>query len=311
MRTDHPAAKLLPPDAVAWLVEHAPTISAAQPVRSTQRSIVVRLTTSIGVLYFKADHILPPPEASILARLSKSRPTQVPQVVAVNEERGWSLTRDAGPTGPTCLDDLDTGVWQAVARAFGDLQRNTGFGPDEWVALGCRDVRGGKLFAAFREMIEHAAPELEASDRNAIEQLLPRVEEACTDLATDGVPATLVHQDLVPENLVWNDGQVVFLDWSDTVVGHPFFGLDRLLDSCWSDAERKSAVIASYLGQFDGVVPPERLRVSSARVLWLRVLYEDLRWHHELAALDPTCEHAVRMRADQLQGLTMVARHQS
>jgi len=41
------------------------------------------------------------------------------------------------------------------------------------------------------------------------------------------------------------------------------------------------------------------------------VLYEGLRWHHEIGALDPGCEHAARLRADQLLGLTMVARRQS
>ncbi len=295
---------------VDWIEELLPAAcEAAETVRETARSTVVRLMTKAGIVYFKADHILPASEATILARLAQSRPSQVAPLLGVDEDRGWSLTRDAGPTGPTSLDEQSTDVWRAVAGAFGDLQRNTGLGPDEWVALGCRDFRGPRLFSALCEMIEHAAPELEAADRESLQRRLPRIEEACAELAGDGVPATLVHQDLVPENLVWNAGRVVFLDWSDTVVGHPFFGLDRLLDSCWNDAERKAAVIAEYLAGFGQAASSETLRNSSRRVLSLRVLYEGLRWHHEIQALDPAGEHATRLRADQLQGLTMVARH--
>ncbi|MFT7465285.1 MAG: hypothetical protein ACI9EF_003650 [Pseudohongiellaceae bacterium] len=234
----------------------------------------------------------------------------VPRVVAWDEARGWSLTHDAGPTGPTCLDDQPTEVWRAVARAFGTVQRNTGRGPDDWVTVGCRDQRGGRLLKALQAMIGHASPELDTTDRDGLARLLPRIEEACKDLAHDGVPATLVHQDLVPENLVWKDKQVVFLDWSDTVVGHPFFGLDRLIGFCWNDATRKAAVIADYLAVFQDAASPERLQRSFDRVLWLRVLYEGLRWYHEVQALAPTSEHAKWLRADQLQGLTMFAQRQ-
>jgi hypothetical protein len=312
MLQDLPSLIALPGDAVRWIDAHLPAACrAAETVRQTVRSTVVRLTTDEGIVYFKADHILPPPEAAIVGRLARHSPYLVPRVVAVEETQGWSLTLDAGSTGPTSLDDQPTGVWRAIARAFGMLQRNTGHGPDDWVAIGCRDLRGPRRFEALRAMIEHASPGLETSDQNALRRLLPRIEEACDDLSHDGVPATLVHQDLVPENLIWNAGQVVFLDWSDTVVGHPFFGLDRLLDFCWNDADRKAAVIADYLTGFEEAASPERLRRSFDRVLWLRVLYEDLRWHHEILALPSASEQAQRLRVDQLQGLTMVARRQS
>lgn len=312
MWQDLPSLAALSGDAVGWIHAHLPApCSAAETVRQAARSTVVRLDTDDGALYFKADHILPPPEAVIISRLAQHNPQFVPRVLAVEETNGWSLTQDAGATGPTSLDEESTDVWRAVARAFGELQRNTGLGPDGWAAVGCRDLRGPKLFESFRAMIEHASalsdPGLDASDRAALQRLLPRIEEACDDLMSDGLPATLVHQDLVPENLIWNAGQVVFLDWSDTVVGHPFFGLDRLLDSCWSDRGRKAAVIGDYLAGFEDFASPERLRQSFDRVLWLRVLYEDLRWHHEILALPPSSEQAQRLRLDQLHGLRMVA----
>ncbi len=312
MWQDLPSLTVLAGDPVRWIAGCLPTpCREVETVRETARSTVVRLTTDAGIVYFKADHILPPSEACIIGRLAPHLPHLVPQVVALDEERGWSLTHDAGSTGPTSLDDQPTEAWRAVSRAFGMLQRNTGRGPDDWVTVGCRDLRGGRLLEALQAMLEHVSAELDATDRDGLTRMLPRIEEACDDLAHDGIPATLVHQDLVPENLVWKAEQVVFLDWSDTVVGHPFFGLDRLLDSCWSDAPRKAAVIADYLSGFEDAASPERLQRSFDRVLWLRVLYEGLRWHHEIQALDPASEHAQRLRVDQLQGLTMVAQRQA
>ncbi len=307
-----PSLTALSGDAVGWVHARLPApCTAAETVRQAARSTVVRLTTDDGIVHFKADHILPPPEAAIVGRLAKHGVDLIPRVVAVEETHGWSLSRDAGATGPSSLDDQPTEVWRSVARAFGALQRDTGLGPDDWVGVGCRDQRGPKLFEAFCAMIENASPDLDAPEREALQRLLPRIEEACDDLASDGIPPTLVHQDLVPENLIWNAGRVTFLDWSDTVVGHPFFGLDRLLDFCWSDADRKAAVIGDYIAGFGDFASAERLQQSFGRVLWLRVLYEDLRWHHEILALPPTSEHAQRLRADQLHGLRMVARRQS
>ena len=316
MWKDLPSLTALGGDAVHWIETQLPAVcTAAETVRETERSTVVRLSCDDGAVFFKADHILPPPEAAILGRLAMHKPQFVPRVLAVEEAKGWSLTRNAGPTGPTSLDHESSEVWKAIARAFGTLQRNTGLGPDDWVKTGCRDFRGPKLFDAFCDMIENASaledPGLDAAAKDALRRLQPRIQEACDDLMSDGVPPTLVHQDLVPENLVYNAGQVVFLDWSDTVVGHPFFGLDRLLDFCWNDKERKAAVIADYIAGFEDFASPERLQQSFKRVLWLRVLYEDLRWHHEILALPPESEHAQRLRRDQLQGLALVAQRQS
>ena len=66
-------------------------------------------------------------------------------------------------------------------------------------------------------------------------------------------------------------------------------------------------MIDAYLECFEGVAPAAELRESFGCVLRRRVLYEDLRWHHEILAIDPGSEHAERLRRDIVAGLTAVA----
>ena len=302
---DSPDLPPLDDATAAWLCEHLPAgWEGAQLVAETKRSRVVRLATAEGARYFKQDLILPPPEATILARLAPRWPGHIAPVVALDEARGWSLTEDVGPRG---LDGAETPAWCEVVEAFARVQLDTGLAPEEWIALGCRDLRGERLLGAVDAMLTDMRPHLDDETGARLDAQRPRVAAACDELAGDGIPATLVHQDLVPENLVLGAAGPVFIDWSDTVVGHPFFGPDRLLDSCWGDAERKAAVIDAYLGAYEGVAAPDRLRASFDAMLSLRVLYEDVRWHHELREVDPESEHARRMRADLVHGLGLVA----
>lgn len=275
-------------------------------VRNGARSTVVRWTTERGVAWFKADHLLPPPEAAVLEELVRRVPGHVARPVALDPVRGWSLTHDAGPAG---LDGASTADWCRVARDFGTVQRATLRDVDVWLDLGCADRRGARLRDCLLAFLDRFGPQLGSASASAVDRLRERVRDACDDLAGDGLPPALVHQDVVPENLVAAPTGTVFLDWSDTVVGHPFFGLDRLLDFCWTDRERRDAVVAAYLDAFDDLAPRPRLERSFSRVLSLRVLYEGLRWEREIDAVGAQTEHGARLLADLLAGLSMAAEH--
>jgi hypothetical protein len=317
--------------ALSWAANSAPApIESVRIVADTARSWVARLSLAPVAehadLFLKVDRILPPAEAVVLARLAPRWPDHIAPLLAVDESRGWSISHDVGAHG---LDGATTADWQRVVDRFARIQRDSGQSAEAWIALGCRDRRGARLLAAIDGLLTDCAPALSREDRQTLDGQRPRIEAACADLAEDGLAPALVHQDLVPVNIVLRESAgtsavgsavgsavetagepervPVFLDWSDTVVGHPFFGCDRLLDACWSDAPRKAAVIDAYLAAFEGAAEPERLRASFQRVLQLRVLYEGVRWRDEIAALDPTDPQAERLRADQLVGLRMMA----
>ncbi len=294
-----------PTEARDWVQSrlNAP-IESAERLADTTRSSVMRLESGGHVYFFKSDRSHGPAEAVILARLADRAGEWLAPIVALAEDIGWSLTRDVGPTG---LDDASTDDWCRLVRCFGELQLRTTDDVPGWLGVGCNDLRGAALHDAILALLDGARGELDRVVNARLDSLRPRVAQACRDLSTDGLPAALVHRDLVPVNVVLRDGAPVFLDWSDTVVGHPFFGCDRLLDSCWTDHARKQAVIASYLSVFEDLAPPERLRASFDQVLFLRVVYEGVRWADEIAALPADSEAALRLRADALGGLSMMA----
>ncbi|MHC4960296.1 MAG: phosphotransferase family protein, partial [Planctomycetota bacterium] len=225
-------------------------------------------------------------------------------VAAIDEARGWSLTGDAGPI---LRVENPTDIWCAAVRRLGELQVSEARHTDEWRSLRCRDLSGDRLPGAIQGLLAAAFPELEPDVGDTLHSLTPRIEEACATLADDPVPDTLVHRDIVPENVAVSGNGPVLLDWSDVVVGHPFFACDRLLDSCWTDRPRKEAVIDAYLFAFECFADRDTLRRSFGAVLFLRVVYEGVRWMDEIEGLDPGSEHARRLWADALAGLRAMA----
>ena len=278
-------------------------VHPGQP-RAAHRSWSVPLEDGDRRWYFKEDRSPGPSEVAVLSRLTSRHASAIAPLIASDEPRGWSLTADAGPI--LRVED-PTDLWCAAVQTLGALQVAEADHADTWRALGCRDLSGGRWLTAIEQLLAAAAPELAADVNEALHSLRPRMEAACAILAADPVPDTLVHRDVVLENIAVSANGPVLLDWSDVVVGHPFFACDRLLDACWTDAARKEAVIAAYLSAFDAVADAEILRRSFDAVLFLRVVYEGVRWMDEIEDLDPEAEHRRRLWADALAGLRAMA----
>jgi hypothetical protein len=105
-------------------------------------STVMRVPTSVGALYFKAN--APPHafEAELLVMLERLHPGRVPDLVAADPERGWLLMRDGG----TRLRELvrssaDLGRWEEVLPAYADLQLALAPHVEELLAAGVPDER--------------------------------------------------------------------------------------------------------------------------------------------------------------------------
>ena len=72
---------------------------------------------------------------------------------------------------------------------------------------------------------------------------------------------TLVHGDLHPGNVARLDGELAYFDWTDACVAHPFFDLHSLQ---WQkDEATRAALLDAYLGAWEGVASPERLREAA------------------------------------------------
>lgn len=276
---------------------HGRTIAQVRTVHASGRSLVLRLTDTDGArVYFKVDGAPAPSEAALLDVLAPLAGPILPPTLAADPVRGWLLRADFGGT---LLEDIDsTHTWVEAAATLARLQRRLEGSLSAMEGL-VRDYRGAALSEAMVRMLRGEPEEAVVT---------PYAAMWCATVAGSGIPDSLVHQDFVACNVARTASGLIIFDWSDVVLGHPFFACDRMLDACWTDTARKSAIIDGYLDAWTDLMPLEALREVFAACQKLRVLYEDLRWEDELAGLPKGSEMWIRLEADRRAGLAMMGR---
>jgi len=196
-------------------------------------STVMRVPTTEGDLYFKAN--APPHhfEAALIAMLARLRPGQVPEVAAVDRDRGWLLMRDGG----TRLRELvqspaDLDRWAELLPRYAELQVTLAQHADELLAAGVPEVRLAGLTANLEDLLRDDEAimldrpgGLASNERDQLLELVPKISAAATELAGYGIPETIQHDDFHDGNVFVRDGRYLFFDWGDSCVSHPFHTL--------------------------------------------------------------------------------------
>ena len=212
-------------EADAWIRAHAPgeVLAIEQPhVRSW--STAMRVETSDGVVWFKANSAAHRQEAAATALLARVRPEALPELLAYDPESGWMLTRDAGARLRELVEqERSLRRWLDVLPLYARLQREAVPLVDELLATGVPDRSLSTLADRFEEVL--AAVDGGESRRF----LVPRVRADCERLAAFGVPETIQHDDLHDAQVFVRDGRVLLTDWGDAVVSHPFFSMSVTL----------------------------------------------------------------------------------
>ena len=235
-------------------------------------SITMRLRTSRGPVWFKANPPRSRFEAALTRALSEWAPGQVLTPLAIDAARGWSLLPDGGPVVGATLD-LDG--WAELLRQYAMLQRASAAHVPEMLAIGVPDLRADRLLAEFDELVAAARIDLPGSAR-------PKVIDWCAQLAASPVPATLDHSDLHEGQIfTGSDGRFVFFDWGDASIGHPFSSLlvalrvvvARFGADCDLDRLREA-----YLEQWTAEHSPAELRASVDVALRLGAIARAQSW---------------------------------
>jgi hypothetical protein len=206
------------------------TMSPPIQVRAWGRSTVLCATTSAGDFYLKAVPPMFTYELSVTNLLSRRFPDAGARVLATDSARGWFLTAEL-PGKP--LETIDRrATWESAFRSLAEMQMITATMLDEFVEAGCptRSIRGlrGALTTIVHDDALRLAGEPAGLSNDDIEMLrsaLPRLIDACDELDMFGVPLTIEHGDLHPGNVVVDDDEIRFFDWSDCAISHPFFSL--------------------------------------------------------------------------------------
>ncbi len=259
---------------LAWAAEHV-EIVGEPGIRVRDWASVLRLSTPDGPVWLKVTTPDTRPEVGLYRLLVATVPDAVLRPLAVDEDRGWLLLPDGGPT----LADLDAAdlptAMTAALVAYGRLQRAMASRRAEMLAVGVPDASPAALPDRCEEAVRAAGFDPDEADRcgRAVAGWAAALRDApAADLVT------VDHQDLHAHNVLTG---CRFYDWGDAWVAHPFASMLVALGGH-----------ARLLG-----VPPDDPMVRAARDAYLDV-FADLAPHAELVATCATaCRAAVVARA--------------
>lgn len=221
-------------------------------------STVLRVPTTGGQVWFKANTESLRFEAALVERLSARRPDVVPPLLAADTGRGWMLMADAGEMLRTVLPregSLDR--WADVLGRYADVQLALAGEVDDLLALGVPDMRLSVLPERYALLME----QVDADGR--FRDAAPWVAELAEELASYGLPELLQHDDLHDGQVFVRDGEHLVMDWGDSCISHPFFTLSVTLEGVISwgldDVEDSvdttpflDAYLAPYAARYDG-----------------------------------------------------------
>lgn len=192
-------------------------------MRRTGSPVQVRHTTVTGMLRIPTDSYpvwlkaVPPMfshEGPVTAWLAALAPHTVPTVLASTPS--WWLSSSF----PDALDDPADDFLVTHAK----LQVAATDRTDELRATGCADRPLSDLFEEVAGL-SRRADRLERWDRVRLDRSLPTLEGVFREVDAIGLPSTLVHGDLTPDNVRWTCAGWFLYDWTDVCLGHPFVDL--------------------------------------------------------------------------------------
>ncbi len=218
----------------------------------------------------------------------KLYPGQVPATIAADPANRWLLMKDIGePVGWGAPVEQR----KAVLFQFAALQQKSARDIDTLFKIGCLDRRLETLDSGFDKLLN--SPEVnEALTENELEELAglgPRLSKLGRKLKEYNLPETLVHGDLHGGNVAKGDSRLVFFDWTDACIAHPFFDmLDIFLEK---DEAVYSQMRDYYLSQWTGDETMDRLLEAWKVASVLAALHHAISYQTIVANIEPAMRH--------------------
>jgi hypothetical protein len=275
---------------------------------------LIRFETDGDAVWFKAVGEPNAREFPLTVFLSSKLPSFTPRMLATRPLwNAWVMPDIAGvPLAQT----EDPSAWCNAARDLARMQVASIEMTEDLLRCEPRDVRTRALleqvkpfFALMQEWMERQTKTSPARlSRSEIEQLECDTRNALLALQLDGIPDTLGHLDLNPENVMTANGETVFLDWSEGCVGHPFLSFAHLLEyflrTFGTNTRQESALIRAYLDVWEPLgltaTPETTLSTSAFLAIFAHAVSTDL-WRDSLRMLEPATAGYYRSLARRMK----------
>jgi hypothetical protein len=275
------------------------SVGPVELVRLRPWSAFARVPTINGMAYFKAPSPDAHYEAALTQALAQWRPDCTVPILAVDLDRGWLLSADAGPT----LHDVSPSTdqlahWMKLLPLCVELQVVMAERVPDVLALGLFDRRLERLPHLYAELMEAhenlrvgLEPGLTPAEYRRLCELRAWVATACEQLASLGLPETLVHEEVHSTNVLVNGDRYIFTDWSEGVITHPLFMMlvtlrataDRL--EVAEDGPEMLRLRDAYLEPWTTFETREKLLAAFAVAYRLAMVNRALSWHHGTGTL--------------------------
>lgn len=196
-------------------------------------STVMRVQSDAGMLFFKATAPETVYETALTGKLAGWFPDCMPELVAVDAAQGWMLMRDSGEQLRASIRPMkDVKPWEPVITRYAELQIGLAEHTPEILALGLSDHRLALLPSLYAQLLADEESLMVGLEKGLtpvefqqLQDLTPRFERICADLASFGIPDSLDHGDFHDGNVLLKNGRITFFDWGDASVTHPFVSL--------------------------------------------------------------------------------------
>jgi len=237
-------------------------IGPAELTRLRHWGAIVRAPSSEGVVWLKAPADATLFELGIYDVLAAAAPERILEPLAIDQERGWVLLPDGGaPVGERLSGEERAAAMVAAMPRYAELQIALIPHADELVARGVDDMRAARMPARFDQAVDairvRFGPETPDSDREGLARIETERDNyaaLCRELEQAPVPASLDHNDLHYENVIFGPSggaaDARFYDWGDAVVAHPFSSLLMIRFNAGDDSARIEQLRDAYLEPF-------------------------------------------------------------
>lgn len=266
-------------------------------------STVMRVPTDQGLLFFKATAGETLFEIALTQKLADWFPDCMPELVALDAERGWMLMRDGGEQlRATIRPTQDVRPWRPVITRYAEVQIGLAGHVDEILALGIPDHRLAALPALYANLLADEASlmldqekGLTSLEFQQLKSMTPRFEQICRDLAALGIPETLNNGDFHDGNILIKNGRLTFFDWGDATVTHPFVSLrtwfvsmeiSLKLEDYAPPTPEMTALLERYLKDWERFARKESLLVAYDISRPVASIVKALLWRATISQLD-------------------------
>ena len=203
---------------------------------------VLRARTESGSVYFKAS--VDALESAVTSHLSRTFPNLTPKVLAVHKTYGWLLTRGSGER---LSGAADIKVWSDAFAKLAKFQGSSVNLKSLGGAVHRFDTLAERAEAFLRDGVTLADWGLRDEQINALAELPPRIKRAHEQVNALGLPRGPAHGDAQPMNALFDkDGNVVWFDWSEASVAHPFMDVGWCLAWMMNPARETLPVCRAY-----------------------------------------------------------------